>query len=201
MVGGRANQGRGRAGVRRDGGSLRGRGLGLPPAWRLYEDVVCPRHQRWISADTATPADLQPDLARQPEILAANRRHRALIRRHRRPAVLTAFRHAGHVVGRWRTRREHDEGFFRLLEAFHGARDWRLPGTHPTVEAAAYPQTVVLTGLLLDRTWRARAVEPDPDLDYLTHAVRAQVAPRYRWHLTRAHGAYEPLVDTVLGEH
>lgn len=174
---------------------------GVVRTWQLQENLVCLRHRRWVSADTATPVDIQPDLACQPEIVAANRRHRALIRSHGRAAVLTAFRNAGHVVGRWRIRREHDEGFFRLLTVFHGTRDWRLPETHPTVEAAAYPQTVALTGLLLDRTWRARAVEPDPDLGYLTDAVRAEVAPNYRWHLKRHHGAYEPLVDTILGEH
>lgn len=174
---------------------------GMVRTWQLHEDCVCLRHRRWISADTVSPSAGQPDLTRQPEILAANRRHRGLIRSHGRHAVLTAFRHAGHIVGRWRVRREHDESFFRLLEIFHGTRDWRLPETHPTVDAAAYPQTVAMTALLLNRTWRARAVEPNPDIGYLTDTVRAEVAPNYRWHLKRLHGAYEPLVDTVLGEH
>ncbi|MDQ3578896.1 MAG: hypothetical protein M3443_15165, partial [Actinomycetota bacterium] len=193
----------------RPGGTMRiacrcctaARSSGVVWTWQLHEDVVCLRHRRWISADTASPIDEQPDLRRQPEIPAANRRHRALIRSHGRPAVLTAFRLAGNITDRWRERREHDEGFYRLLEIFHGARDWRLPKTHPTVDAAAYPQTVALTGLLLNQTWRARAVEANPDIGYLSAAVRAEVAPGYQWHLQRRNGTYEPLVDVVLGEH
>jgi hypothetical protein len=69
----------------------------LVTRWALHDDVICARHRRWISQD-----EDQPDLTRQPEILAAHRRHRWLIRRHGRHAVMRAFRDAHHVCIGWR---------------------------------------------------------------------------------------------------
>ena len=91
------------------------------------------------------------------------------------------FSVAAEICRQWRDQREHDEEFNRHLATFHGS-DWRLSPADPTVAAAAYPQVVGLTRLLITPYWRSLAV------DYSSHGrwlfqreIRQTVAPNYRW--------------------
>jgi hypothetical protein len=76
--------------------------------WALHDEVICARHRRWISQSRA-----QPDLAAQPEILHAHRRHRRLIRRHGRDPVMRALRDAQRICVGWRLDGLTDPGFGR----------------------------------------------------------------------------------------
>jgi TniQ protein len=129
--------------------------------WGTHDDVVCLRHSRWTEIGrTAFAADQpQPGLSRQPEILDANRLHRALIRRRGRDEALRAFRLATSICRRWWSRDRHQETYERLMASFHGPY-WSVRHDHATVAASRYPQQVALTRLLLSPRWRALAHEP-----------------------------------------
>lgn len=145
--------------------------------WATHDDVVCRQHRRWISEDAE-----QPDLSRQPEILDAHRRHRWLIRRHGRHAVMRAFRDAHHICIGWRLEGRRDKGFERRLAIFHG-RGWRdLDQWSQTFDAATYPQSVALTRLLASPYWRHRIVDEGwPWHDEFVAELRRTVAPGYKW--------------------
>jgi hypothetical protein len=115
------------------------------------EKVICLRHRRWTGSDKS---GLQLPLDRQPDILGAHRQHLRLVRRFGRDEVTMGFSVAAEICGQWRDQREHDEEFNRRLAVFHGP-DWRLSPADPTVAAAAYPQVVGLTRLLISPHWRS----------------------------------------------
>lgn len=144
--------------------------------WALHDDVVCARHRRWISQDQA-----QPDLAAQPEILTAHRRHRRLIRRHGRDTVMRAFRDAHHICIRWRLDGIPDPGFGQRMETFHGPgwQDHDDDETH-TLDAATYPQSVALTRLLASPHWRGQILGNRWPDEFAAEVSRS-VAPGYIW--------------------
>ena len=145
--------------------------------WALHDDVVCARHRRWISEDQA-----QPDLAAQPEILTAHRRHRRLICRHGRDTVMRAFRDAHHICIRWRLDGIPDPGFDHRMEIFHGPgwRDRDDDEETQTFDAATYPQTVALTRLLASPHWRGQILSKRWPDEFAAEVSRT-VAPGYLW--------------------
>lgn len=146
--------------------------------WALHDDVVCYRHRRWISKDHE-----QPDLARQPEILHAHRRHRWLIRRHGRDPVMRACRDAQHICIGWRLNGLRDSGFDHRMEIFHGPGwDDRDEWAPQTFDAATYPQSVALARLLASPYWRERILGKNWTWhDEFVAELRRTVAPGYVW--------------------
>uniref|UniRef100_UPI0035CC12BB TniQ family protein n=1 Tax=uncultured Amnibacterium sp. TaxID=1631851 RepID=UPI0035CC12BB len=172
--------------------------------WALHDHVVCRRHRRWLSDD-----DDQPDLSRQPEILDAARRHRWLIRRHGRDAVMRAYRDARHICLGWRLEcygdeHEHDPGYTRRMRIFHG-QGWPdvEDDSNQTFHAANYPQVVSLTRLLASPYWRSRILDRGwPQHDEFINELRRTVAPDYIWSVNPRHrrpgqrdDRYDPLLE------
>lgn len=146
--------------------------------WKPAEKVICLRHQRWTGSDKS---GFQLPLDRQPDILEAHRRHLRLVRRFGRDEVTMGFSIAAEVCRQWRDQREHDEDFSRRLAIFHGP-DWRLSPADPTVAAAAYPQAVALTRLLISPHWQSLAVDDSAyERSLFQQEMRQTVAPEYRW--------------------
>jgi hypothetical protein len=162
--------------------------------WRPAEKVLCLRHRRWIgSADT-----LQPSLDRQPDILEAHTRHLRLVRRLGREEVTAAFTIAADICRQWHDHREHDEEFSRRLEIFHGP-DWRVPPSHPTVAAAAYPQVVALARLLASPYWKSLGVHSSAvSVSLFAREMMQTVAPSYRWPQPRE--STDPLFRWLIGD-
>jgi hypothetical protein len=162
------------------------------------EDLLCQRHLRWLGDSSRSIEDNQPALATQPDIVKANRLHRLVIRRHGRTIADAAFRDAQEVCAGWRRRCEHNEGFQQLMSRFHPGQ-WRAFETDPTVEAAAYPQTVALTRILASPTLREMPFYP-AGVDRFAAEVRRTVAPDFRWNATCSYGHYDPLIEIYIDE-
>ena len=172
-------------------------------AWALHDHVVCRRHSRWLSEDTA-----QPDLSRQPEILDAARRHRWLIRRHGRDTVMRAYRDARHICIGWRLEpHDQDPGFQQRMRVFHGCAWPEIEeDCYQTFEAANYPQVVALTRLLASPYWRERILERDwPWHDEFVDELRRTVAPNHVWSVNprrrrpgQREARYDPLLEWKL---
>ncbi|MEZ0367405.1 hypothetical protein C1Y40_00625 [Mycobacterium talmoniae] len=62
--------------------------------------TVCQRHRRWIGAPARTLDD-QKDLRNQHHVLAAARRHGALVRRYGTQRSITTLREARHILIYW----------------------------------------------------------------------------------------------------
>jgi len=131
----------------------RGHGMAAAWCWNLHEDLLCFRHRRWIGDGRDYAHHAQPDLSGHPDILAANRGHRRLIRRHGRHTVMTAFREATYICDRWHQRRAHDEEFSRIMRIFHGPH-WQVSATDPTIHAARY-----------HRSSRSQGFSPHPSVE------------------------------------
>jgi hypothetical protein len=162
------------------------------------EDVVCARHQRWLG-QRGSPGHHQPNLANQPEILLANRRHHRLLRRHDRVVTETAYRAATRICEQWRERPSHDRDFHRLMNIFH-AGHWRVLETDPTVEAATYPQVIALTRLLASPVWRGLPFTGPAGVQTFTAEVRRTVASDFTWNTRPYYRYLDPLVRLFLDE-
>lgn len=146
--------------------------------WKPAERVVCLRHRRWTGSDRA---GTQVPLDHHADIVAANRRHLRLVRRFGRDEVTMGFSVATEVCRQWRDQREHDEEFSHRLTIFHGL-GWRLSPSDPTVAAAAYPQAVALTRLLITPHWQSLALgDSAQERSLFQQEMRRSVAPAYRW--------------------
>lgn len=116
---------------------------------------VCRRHQRWLLAQPDKPAGIP--LQTLPEVLAAHRRHTALVRTH--PGASNAMILAAAMVWSWQVR-----GW--RLETIWQDRVHRLTAatrcTSAVVTAHAllsYPETVAIARLLVDGRWQQRLRE------------------------------------------
>lgn len=168
--------------------------------WSDDHDVICLRHLRWTGdGHDWVLGEAQPDLRRQPDILAAHRRHHRLIRRHGHDATTAAFQKARHICHQWHRRGDHEQDLRRLMSLFHGPT-WRVLAADSTVQAASYPQIVALTRLLVSPFWRAKAYQDWPEPVEFLCELRRTVAPDYHWTIHRSYGAYEPLVELIIDE-
>ncbi|MFF9542711.1 helicase associated domain-containing protein [Streptomyces albidoflavus] len=120
---------------------------------------ICPRHRRWMLGThwiDGAPADIeQVDLAGLPEMVAAHRRHRDLLRH--RPDAVRAFEVAHAVVVSWWAQQwpEEEQWPRRALRLAPPGTDpgwWRLLAR----DAVTYPETVALTSVLTDERTRQR---------------------------------------------
>lgn len=88
--------------------------------WVRHDQNVCLVHRLWIGAGVRK-ADQQTDLAQLPDLLAAQRRHNNLIRRHSHKLIARAFQDAAHISRRWA-----EQGYW---SSARGARTLVLFGT------------------------------------------------------------------------
>jgi hypothetical protein len=130
-----------------------GRGVQPIYRWQTHENVICLRHQLWTHVPYRGP-DAQLDLREHPEIWAANRQHRRLIRHFGRPAVHFAFVQARRICAEWykdRGTRMYVRGLEKRLDAL-ACTQHLMPGD-PAEDAALYPNAVTLTRLLASPGW------------------------------------------------
>jgi hypothetical protein len=129
--------------------------------WHAVEDVLCCRHLRWTAASIGYYSEKQPDLAGQPEILAARRSYRRMARAHGRETARSAYLTATWIIDEWRHAGFYDyartDGFSRRMTKFLGPR-WRVDLDFPLAAAARYPQAVALARLLASPYWVGLAV-------------------------------------------
>ncbi|MCX2928486.1 Helicase associated domain protein [Streptomyces sp. NEAU-W12] len=129
---------------------------------RLYlkpHTRICPRHRRWMLGthwiDGAPAGTEQVDLAGLPELPAAHRQHRDLLRH--RPDAAKAFAVAHAVVVSWWAQQWPEEEQWPRRE-----RQTAPPGADPgwwrllARDAVTYPETVALTSVLTDERTRQR---------------------------------------------
>jgi hypothetical protein len=155
--------------------------------WTRQEDVVCLRHHWWHT---------NVDLTNHPEVLAANRRHRRVLRRFRREAMNAAIASAGVVCFGWIRRLEYN-GWFNEL-ASRAAPDGRTVTGYesPLFEACLYPQVIALAVILVSQDWTLLTAPENPNsIDSMVRDIRAAVAPGYEFG-----GAHDPLVKWYIGE-
>jgi len=182
----------------------------------LHEQVLCPTHRRWLgNADDVGPCF---DVARHPEILGANLRHRRLIRSRGRENVRWAFTQASDICRQWLIQR-HYRGYSDDAEQLLRA----LPGPHPPldynhrrVSAALYPQVIALTRVLSHPRWwhsamsailvdgnsshTAPSLQSTPAFDAFVAEVRTTVAPTYTWEPYPSQRGYDELARVVMRE-
>lgn len=124
-----------------------------PPSVEVFarhEDLVCDKHSRWIgSSELKVPVHQQFAIHGCPDITAANRKHRHMIKQWGRPAVATGFHWAAICLTKWARWRE-------VINAPDTAQRWRTLGvTHdsrpcePKEIAAWYPNAVALTAIIV----------------------------------------------------
>lgn len=118
---------------------------GAPTLWSLHEDaILCIRHH-------CLRGQPSHSLAKMPETVRANQRHRRLIRRYGRTAVRMAFDDAARITD------EHAHallGFGWRMEILCGP-EWRVGRGDLRYLAATCPETVELTRLLVSPYWRS----------------------------------------------
>lgn len=94
---------------------------------------------------------------------------------------MIGFAFADYICQQWREFRQHDEDFCRRMHLFHGA-SWEVPAAHPTIAAAAYPQVVALTRLLITPYWRTLATDfRNSEHTLFVRELHLTVAPRLNW--------------------
>lgn len=115
-----------------------------------HEDLICDKHARWIgSSELKVPVHQQFAIHGCPDITAASRRHRQMIKQWGRPAVLSGFHWAAICLTRWARWRE-------VVNAPDIAQRWRTLGVTndsmpcgPKEIAAWYPNAVALTAIIV----------------------------------------------------
>jgi integrase len=144
-----------------------------PVVWARHEDTVCLRHLRWIRTG---PQEGSVDLSAQPDIVAANRTHRALLRRNGRAPVLAGYRAAVRILHGWGIQNTGPTGvaFERRMLRLLG-EGWTANPTDAAYQASYYPEVVALTRLLSTPYWRSLILDShlrrdDPAVAGLTYA-------------------------------
>jgi hypothetical protein len=147
--------------------------------WMRHDQIVCLHHNLWIGPG-AHSAEKQLDLAKVPEVVTAQRKHRVLIRRLRRKWVSAVFPRAFEFADSWvpaKTRRQR----YVQLRAPRGYPPGKFPFRGAHWNAAIYPETVALTGVLASRPWRSSglAAGDDESLQLIVQQIRSRVLPGY----------------------
>jgi hypothetical protein len=120
--------------------------------WQTHENVICQRHRLWTHVQQGGIA-AQLDLRDHPEILAANRLHRRLIRRVGRTAVHAAFESARLICNDWRLYSQDQRNSMNSQINGLRGKDTNAHAGDPAVAAAIYQQQVALTRLLASPGW------------------------------------------------
>jgi hypothetical protein len=85
------------------------------------------------------------------------------------------------------------------MEIFHGPR-WEVPAAHPTIAAAAYPEVVALTRLLITPHWRALVTDfGNAEHPLFVRELHRTVAPELDW--PQPSFSKDPLPRWLIGGH
>lgn len=147
--------------------------------WMRHDQIVCLRHKLWIGPGAHSAQD-QLDLAKVPEVVAAQRKHRALIRRLCRKWVFAVFPRAFEFADSWVPAKTRRQRYAQLR-----APRWYPPGKFPFRgahwNAAICPEAVALTGVLASPRWRSSGLAADDDesLQLIVQQIRARALPDY----------------------
>ena len=125
------------------------------------------RFTRWIEA-------------KLPQVVAAQRKHRALIRRLRRRWVFAVFPRAFEFADSWvpaKTRRQR----LAQLRPPRGYPPGKFPFRGAHWNAAIYPEAVALTGVLASPRWRSSGLAADDkeSLQLIVQQIRTRALPDY----------------------
>jgi TniQ len=148
--------------------------------WATHDMNVCLRHRTWIGPGNQAPYP-QPNLAGQPEIVQAQRRHHRLIRRQGRATIRAAFNVAS---GLWNNLSTADgynhERDARIAREHQQTIHWGGDPDEPIAQAAIYPEAVALTAVLASTRCRALATSRNPADNRLFHdELRRRVTPHH----------------------
>jgi len=132
--------------------------------WGRPQDKICLRHRLWIGDAVTAPAD-QLNLAAHPEVIHAQIRQHRLVRRFGTHAIDTAYQCAREawLDVTWRGYQQPYRSV-RTLRPPGTDRPWRIHGEDPAYQAANYPETLTLAGLIAHPSWRHLAMS-DSDRD------------------------------------
>ncbi|MEV0134550.1 TniQ family protein [Dactylosporangium sp. NPDC050688] len=129
--------------------------------WVTNDQNVCLQHNIWIGARDDRVED-QADAAALPEVVAAQRRHHNLIRRHGRAEVAAAYDEAAHITLRWTEQGYWAAARIGRLDTATGHSNVRVNPNDPLLRLINYPETVSLAGILVSPYWRHLAAEAFP---------------------------------------
>jgi hypothetical protein len=143
------------------------RGITTPVlVWSRPQDKICLRHRLWTGDAVTTAAD-QLDLAAHPDVIHAQIRQHRLVRRlgpHTIEAAYQCAREAWLDVT-WRGYQQPYRSV-RSLRPAGADPPWRIHTEDPAYQAANYPETLTLAGLLAQPRWRHLAMSDiDRDID------------------------------------
>jgi hypothetical protein len=151
--------------------------------WYRHEHNICLRHRLWIGPGTDDPCD-QVDLAGHADIMHAQLRHRRLVREHGHGIVHTAYRTAREI---WEILTYRGWGLpyavtrYMSLPRSFVHKDWRADARDPVHRAAAYPEVITLTELLVCPRWRPFAVSASAaDHDRFRAELQRRLPPAHR---------------------
>lgn len=122
----------------------------------VADQRVCLRHRRWLGGLT-DPATDQHDLTALPEIVAAQRRHYRLIRRHGAEAGRNAIYWATHIIDRWRDQEQLVERQRNRIDARLNSRGTSAADRHAHAALVNYQAVVTLATVLAEPRWTAIA--------------------------------------------
>lgn len=128
--------------------------------WFPDHHTVCQRHHLWIGPSVTEPHE-QQDITGMPDVVAASRRHRRIVRRYGVNAAQVAYRDATNIVDRWHHLGQHlanhRHRLAKHLDA-HGRTRFHEHGIES--HAAAYPDIITVTTVLINPRWREYAAQP-----------------------------------------
>jgi hypothetical protein len=161
--------------------------------WVCHDQNVCLAHRLWIGKGVSKAED-QTDLTQLPDLLAAQRRHTNLIRRHGHKLTARSFQDAAYISRRWA-----EQGYWsssrgaRTLVLF-GTDLYRLYAGDPLLPLVTYPEAVGLTSLLASRYWHEVAAEANRYFDHrVFDRFCDEVARRTGISGYQLHGPRDPL--------
>jgi TniQ len=128
------------------------RGITAPVLrWAANDDNVCLKHNLW-TGPRANHVDDQIDVAMLPDVIAAQRRHRNLTRRHGRLRTTEVYHEAAHITFRWTLQGHWPDTRTARLRALTGS-DLDVRSDDPLLRLINYPETVGLISLFLSSYW------------------------------------------------
>jgi hypothetical protein len=160
--------------------------------WKLPEDVICLPHRRWTTGLS------QLDLTGHDDVIRAGMQHRKLIRQLGRTAVSSALAQSSAILSEWTERNRYRTRVDQRMKRFHG-RQWKVDRENPTLLASYYIPAVALTRLLASPGWKALALSPAGNAEFVA-GVRRTVEPRYAWDPRPSSRYVEPLARALLQE-
>lgn len=147
--------------------SRHGTPLAYPQVWSTHDTVVCHEHDMWLNGTAFRLDQRRPTIklvgAAKADVLLSHRRHQWLITHGGRDATRQAIIDAYEIVEDWNR--------WKLLESV----DYRCQELQPDpakrglgtscFNAAAYPEVVMLAGVLSNPKWRRKLLHaPRPKL-------------------------------------